>query len=382
MEQLPANDRLSYFRILILMVLLFVVDLLFIAYSIMNVVSVGPSIVILFGFEYTLLSISVVTTSIKFSYNLISLSSERPWEDKGAYVLYLEFVSNTCKILVYTAFFILVFKYYGIPIHMFRSVYFAWGRFYQSYVKLIKYRRAVLEMNLRFLDATEQELQTVDRICIVCREEMVNAKKLPCGHVLHKACLVSWLESSQECPLCRAPVLVEDLPLNAANPQQQQLIQLMQQLLQQNQQNPPAQNPAPQNNVPQIHTHSSKEIQNENDLGQEKIEEANSLGDAVEKLDKVQQEIEKYKQKLEALQNQVNFLQNFIMENVEKSSGLNFKEEQIGEIEQKEETKKLSIIKQLNESNENVDLQEIRRRRVLKFSSSSSQGLRIEEDDK
>ena len=39
-------------------------------------------------------------------------------------------------------------------------------------------------------------------------DERHRPKKLPCGHVLHFACLRSWLERQQNCPTCRAPVLV------------------------------------------------------------------------------------------------------------------------------------------------------------------------------
>lgn len=89
-------------------------------------------------------------------------------------------------------------------------------------------------MNSRYPDATAEEVaHAVD--CIICREGMrpwsengagdrapgsqdqrTRAKKLPCGHVLHFACLRSWLERQQRCPTCRRPVLDEP-PAAAAN---------------------------------------------------------------------------------------------------------------------------------------------------------------------
>ena len=89
-------------------------------------------------------------------------------------------------------------------------------------------------MNERYPDATAEEIARED-VCIICREEMrpwrrpdqadapaagtnrvarhsvderLRAKKLPCGHILHFACLRSWLERQQNCPTCRRPVLV------------------------------------------------------------------------------------------------------------------------------------------------------------------------------
>ena len=94
-------------------------------------------------------------------------------------------------------------------------------------------------MNSRYPDATPEEITRED-VCIICREdirpwpqqatgdaqqahtgdnpparaspgdERSRPKKLPCGHILHFACLRSWLERQQICPTCRRPVLVPD----------------------------------------------------------------------------------------------------------------------------------------------------------------------------
>ena len=85
-------------------------------------------------------------------------------------------------------------------------------------------------MNERYPDAAAEEIARED-VCIICRETMrpwpapneigsnmdgdaqrnmearLRPKKLPCGHILHFACLRSWLERQQNCPTCRRPVL-------------------------------------------------------------------------------------------------------------------------------------------------------------------------------
>ena len=52
------------------------------------------------------------------------------------------------------------------------------------------------------------------KVCIICREEMLapSTKKLPCGHIFHKACLRSWFQRQQTCPTCRLDVLRAPLP--------------------------------------------------------------------------------------------------------------------------------------------------------------------------
>lgn len=45
---------------------------------------------------------------------------------------------------------------------------------------------------------------------------MVNhAKKLPCGHIFHSACLRSWFQRQQTCPTCRLNIL-RTVPINPA----------------------------------------------------------------------------------------------------------------------------------------------------------------------
>ncbi|KGN61460.1 E3 ubiquitin-protein ligase RING1 [Cucumis sativus] len=44
--------------------------------------------------------------------------------------------------------------------------------------------------------------------CSVCCEEIKRkggeVRRIPCGHVYHKSCILKWLEISNSCPLCRA----------------------------------------------------------------------------------------------------------------------------------------------------------------------------------
>ena len=63
-------------------------------------------------------------------------------------------------------------------------------------------------------DATVEELEAVNNVCIICREEMVSrCKKLPCNHIFHTACLQSWFQRQQTCPTCRMDILSMSLGL-------------------------------------------------------------------------------------------------------------------------------------------------------------------------
>ena len=148
------------------------------------------------------------------------------WEGKGRWVFYLDLTTDFFKLVLYLSFFIILLVFYGLPIHIMRDVFLTCRSFFKRISDFIKYRTATRDMNARYPDATADDIGRED-VCIICREEMrpyqpavegqqqqpnpvaerSRPKKLPCGHVLHFACLRSWLERQQVCPTCRRPVV-------------------------------------------------------------------------------------------------------------------------------------------------------------------------------
>ena len=136
--------------------------------------------------------------------------------------------------MLYLCFFAVLCIFYGMPIHIIRDVALTIRSFYKRITDFMRYRHATRDMNERYPDATVEDIGNED-ICIVCREgmrswqptqnvpnggndpvdERQRPKKLPCGHVLHFACLRSWLERQQLCPTCRQPVLATTPPTSA-----------------------------------------------------------------------------------------------------------------------------------------------------------------------
>lgn len=166
------------------------------------------------------------------------------WASKGEWVLWLDLItgktitlffpnykkySNTnstllldmIKLGIYVAFFFMLLIFYGLPIHIMRDLLMTARDFLKRLNALLRYRRAIQEMN-KYADATVEELAQ-ENTCIICREDMrpwdpanqagsidrMRAKKLPCGHILHLGCLKSWLERQQVCPTCRSPVSLD-----------------------------------------------------------------------------------------------------------------------------------------------------------------------------
>ncbi|XP_066574951.1 E3 ubiquitin-protein ligase synoviolin [Amia ocellicauda] len=227
MERSPNISWLFHFRVLSLMVLLGVLDFLFVSHACHSIITRGASVQLVFGFEYAILMTMVLTTFIKYTLHTVDLQSENPWDNKAVYMLYTELFTGFIKVLLYMAFMTIMIKVHTFPLFAIRPMYLAMRQFKKAVTDAIMSRRAIRNMNTLYPDATPEELQATDNVCIICREEMVTgAKRLPCNHIFHSSCLRSWFQRQQTCPTCRMDVLRASLPNQTPAP-------------------PPAQPPAP-----------------------------------------------------------------------------------------------------------------------------------------
>jgi len=225
MDQGEAPGRGFHVRIVVLCACFLIIDLGMLGYAIEYTIRRGPSMMIIFGFEYTILVSLISSTFCKYILHSIDLASPNPWDDKSMYIFYLDLLIDFFKLITYILFFSIVVHYYGLPLHIIRDLYLTLRSFLGKCRDLIAYRRATSNMNERYPTATAEELEDGDRTCIICREEMIGGgveggpetpKKLPCGHIFHMGCLKSWLERQQSCPTCRQSVLTVPVPPLAA----------------------------------------------------------------------------------------------------------------------------------------------------------------------
>ncbi|WCJ41535.1 E3 ubiquitin-protein ligase RNF126 [Euphorbia peplus] len=58
--------------------------------------------------------------------------------------------------------------------------------------------------SIKLEEKCEKEGGEEDEICSVCLEEVVDvASAMPCAHLFHENCIVTWLQTSHVCPVCR-----------------------------------------------------------------------------------------------------------------------------------------------------------------------------------
>ncbi|XP_064359355.1 E3 ubiquitin-protein ligase synoviolin isoform X2 [Dromaius novaehollandiae] len=215
----PPPDLPFPFPFPALMVLLGILDFLFVSHAYHSILTRGASVQLVFGFEYAILMTMVLTIFIKYVLHSIDLQNENPWDSKAVYMLYTELFTGFIKVLLYMAFMTIMIKVHTFPLFAIRPMYLAMRQFKKAVTDAIMSRRAIRNMNTLYPDATPEELQAMDNVCIICREEMVTgAKRLPCNHIFHTSCLRSWFQRQQTCPTCRMDVLRASLPAQSPPP--------------------------------------------------------------------------------------------------------------------------------------------------------------------
>lgn len=219
MERSPVIGWLFHFRVAGLLACLGIFDYELISYAYQSTITKGATVQLVFGFEYAILMTMVLNTAIKYMFHAVELRSDTPWENKAVFLLYTELIIGFIRVVLYVIFVALMVKIYTLPLFAFRPMYYTMRNFKKALNDVILSRRAIRNMNTLYPDATQEELQMSDNICIICREDMVSSsKKLPCGHIFHTACLRSWFQRQQTCPTCRLNILRTPITTTGPNP--------------------------------------------------------------------------------------------------------------------------------------------------------------------
>ncbi|PVI06906.1 hypothetical protein DM02DRAFT_723869 [Periconia macrospinosa] len=222
-QQPPANPKLFHARLMSSLLLSVAFDIFMMDYCISSILSNPKAgVMIMFGFEYVLLTIASVSTILRYVFSLVELfithrqqkareeairvareareqqarqraetadgedgesqnveeededddDGDVPgWEEKGRWMFYLDLATDFIKSVLYIGFFFILIAISGIPIHIMRDLFMTCRSFYNRVHDFIQYRNATRDMNARYPDATAEELER-ENTCIVCREEM------------------------------------------------------------------------------------------------------------------------------------------------------------------------------------------------------------------
>lgn len=147
----------------------------------------------------------------KYEGYFLERNDEEQWEAKYVYVFMSNFIGKLIFITGLSALLLMTPLLDSILL----IFYLAFNLFLTSQLvlKFLAARRTQNELDQYVTDATRADLAR-DSTCVVCRDEMelnpsklrLCAKRLNCGHAIHRGCLKLWMRQSQDCPTCRRPV--------------------------------------------------------------------------------------------------------------------------------------------------------------------------------
>ncbi len=98
MERSPSISFAFHLRVISLAALLALVDINFILHAYTSTLTKGPSVQLVFGFEYAVLLTITANTLVKYVLHSIDLYSENPWENKAVFMLYTELFIGLIKV--------------------------------------------------------------------------------------------------------------------------------------------------------------------------------------------------------------------------------------------------------------------------------------------
>ena len=208
---IPSN--LSILRVGSLLISLLAMDLAMV-HTIAQLLDKSSTFYTWLLFEFINVSISSLSTSLKFMFNLVDLKiSQNGWQSKSVYIFYTELIADILQMTLYILFMGLFFYQNPtrLPIYAVADVLQVSRQLANRLRSFKKYREITRDMDKRFPNATEDDIVNADS-CIICRDKLTTTSKvLRCGHIFHTECLKNWAVVQQTCPTCRADLLPKDI---------------------------------------------------------------------------------------------------------------------------------------------------------------------------
>ncbi len=222
LEEAPEFDSrhsiLGHIRFLGLAAVLLVANIVTLALFYVELLQHGPSVVLLFLFEVAVLLLALILCVYRYILFTIAQRVEQAtgveWHNHSLYLMVGKLFVNTCKLLVLAGYFGTLLAYYGMPFLMVRDLWRAFDAVVRDVGNLSATIKLRAEVSQRFFAPTQEEIDANGELDPIFHTPLTpdTALKLPCGHILNQAGLMSWWQQQRNCPLCRYNILQADPP--------------------------------------------------------------------------------------------------------------------------------------------------------------------------
>ncbi|CAH1977669.1 unnamed protein product [Acanthoscelides obtectus] len=223
----PRTPFWSHFKLMVLLAVIFAISGFMLLVSVFVGFFGGFNTFAFMSADVILLSIRTMHVILRYALHLYDMRNEgvtsvgsadetKAWEKRGPISYYIELTFEMTALFIDLIHHLHMLLWSNIFLSMASLVICMQLRylFHEIQRRYKKHRnylwvRDHLEQNYPMAD--EEELRENSDNCAICWEKMESARKLPCSHLFHNTCLLSWLEQDTSCPTCR-------MALNIHNP--------------------------------------------------------------------------------------------------------------------------------------------------------------------
>jgi len=177
-------------KLLVLLISILLLDIIWFYFIFSFSYGEGYSVLLLLTFECFTLLLDTLQTLIKYVIHLVDLSREGVWEQRGTYIYYTEFCTDTLILTATLGHYVQILVSHGISftfidVILFLNMRVVFNNLRDKITAYRNYRKLAHNMKNRYPDVTAEELSILDDVCAICHDKMERAKKLPCNHIFH-----------------------------------------------------------------------------------------------------------------------------------------------------------------------------------------------------
>jgi len=174
--------------------------------------SAGASVLLLLLFDHVVVLISALSTTAAFLVYRFDQSVNGVWERRAAILYNIDLVTDIASSVVTLAHFAHLQYVHGVAfslvdLTLLVQARIVWVQLSKRIASHRNYVRLVRSIRETYRSLSGDELSGRDDCCAICREKMTTALELPCSHLFHQSCLMTWLEEHSSCPNCRRHLL-------------------------------------------------------------------------------------------------------------------------------------------------------------------------------